>query len=117
VLLNPAVLVISGLSDVLVAIGRILLSYLVHMHGRLKSLRQGQVHVGPIIWEVLPHQLYSTVFKLNHWSTRVAFLQISPKLMASFENLQTCELYDLRYPNSMVFALMSKSVQHLHITP
>jgi hypothetical protein len=54
-LLNPAVLVVSGLSDVLGAIGRILLSYLVHMHGRLRSLGQGQVHVGPITWEVLPH--------------------------------------------------------------
>jgi hypothetical protein len=54
VLLNPAVLVESGLSDVLGAIGQILLSYLVHMHGRLRSLRQGQVHVGPITWEVLP---------------------------------------------------------------
>ena len=54
-LLNPAVLVVSGLSDVLGAIGRILLSYLVHMHSRLRSLRQGQVHVGPITWEVLPH--------------------------------------------------------------
>jgi hypothetical protein len=54
-LLNPAVLVVSGLSDVLGAIGRILLSYLVHMHSCLRSLRQGQVHVGPITWEVLPH--------------------------------------------------------------
>jgi hypothetical protein len=54
VLLNPAVLVVSGLSDVLGAIRRILLSYLVHMHGRLRSLGQGQVHVGPIPWEVLP---------------------------------------------------------------
>jgi hypothetical protein len=54
-LLNPAVLVVSGLSDVLGAIGRILLSYLVHMHGRLRSLGQGQVHVGLIPWEVLPH--------------------------------------------------------------
>jgi hypothetical protein len=27
---------------------------LVHMHSRLRSLRQGQVHVGPITWEVLP---------------------------------------------------------------
>jgi hypothetical protein len=53
VLLNPAVLVVSGLFDVLGAIGRILLSYLVHMHGRLRSLGQGQVHVGPIPWEVL----------------------------------------------------------------
>jgi hypothetical protein len=50
VLLNPAVLVESGLSDVLGAIGQILLSYLVHMHGRLRSLGQGQVHVGPITW-------------------------------------------------------------------
>jgi hypothetical protein len=50
VLLNPAVLVESGLSDVLGAIGQILLSYLVHMHGCLRSLGQGQVHVGPITW-------------------------------------------------------------------
>ena len=57
-LLNPAVLVVSGLSDVFGAIGRILLSYLVHMHGRLRSLGQGQVHVGPITWEV-PSQLVS----------------------------------------------------------
>jgi hypothetical protein len=49
------VLVVSGLSGVLGAIGRILLSYLVHMHSSLRSLRQGQVHVGPITWEVLPH--------------------------------------------------------------
>jgi hypothetical protein len=55
VLLNPAVLVVSGLSDVLGAIGQILLSYLVHMHSRLRSLGQRQVHVGPITWEVLPH--------------------------------------------------------------
>jgi hypothetical protein len=54
VLLNPAVLVVRGLSDVLEAIGRILLSYLVHMHSSPRSLRQGQVHVGPITWEVLP---------------------------------------------------------------
>jgi hypothetical protein len=57
VLLNPAVLVVSGLSDVLGAIGRILLSYLVHMHGHLRSLGQGQVHVGPIPWEVLPQRV------------------------------------------------------------
>jgi hypothetical protein len=50
VLLNPAVLVESGLSDVLGAIGQILLSYLVHMHDCLRSLGQGQVHVGPITW-------------------------------------------------------------------
>jgi hypothetical protein len=54
VLLNPAVLVVSGLSDVLGAIRRILLSYLLRMHDRLRSLGQGQVHVGPITWEVLP---------------------------------------------------------------
>jgi hypothetical protein len=47
-------LVVRRLSDVLGAIGRILLSYLVHMHSSLRSLRQGQVHVGPITWEVLP---------------------------------------------------------------
>ena len=56
-LLNPAVLVVSGLSRVLGTLGRILLSYLVHMHSRLRSLRQGQVHVGPIAWEVLPQML------------------------------------------------------------
>jgi hypothetical protein len=40
-LLNPAILVVSGLSEVLGALGQILLSYLVHMHNRLTSLRQG----------------------------------------------------------------------------
>ena len=53
-LLYPAVLVVSGLSGVHGTLGRILLSYPVHMHSRLRSLRQGQVHVGPITWEVLP---------------------------------------------------------------
>jgi hypothetical protein len=61
VLLNPAVLVESGLSDVLGAIRQILLSYLVHMHGCLRSLGQGQVHVGPITWEVLPQLPPSSV--------------------------------------------------------
>jgi hypothetical protein len=65
VLLNPAVLVVSGLSDVLGAIGRILLSYLVHMHSSLRSLRQGQVHVGLITWEVLPQ---STRDQDEDWS-------------------------------------------------
>jgi hypothetical protein len=54
-LLDLVILVVSGLSGVLGTLGRILLSYLVHMHSRLRSLRQGQVHVGPITWEVLPH--------------------------------------------------------------
>jgi hypothetical protein len=54
-LLNLAILVISGLSGVLGTLGRILLSYRVHMHICLRSLRRGHVHVGPIIWEVLPH--------------------------------------------------------------
>jgi hypothetical protein len=45
-LLNPAILVESGLSGVLGALGRILLSYLVHKHSRMRSVRQGQVHVG-----------------------------------------------------------------------
>jgi hypothetical protein len=53
-LLNPAVLVVSGLSEVLGTLGRVLLSYLVHMRSRLRSLRQGQGHVDPITWEVLP---------------------------------------------------------------
>jgi hypothetical protein len=55
-LLNPAFLVVRGLSEVLGALRQILLSYLVHMHNRLRSLRQGQVHVGPITWEVLPQK-------------------------------------------------------------
>jgi hypothetical protein len=55
-LLNLAILVVSGLSGVLGTLERILLSYLVHMHSRLRSVRQGQVHVGPITWEVLPQQ-------------------------------------------------------------
>jgi hypothetical protein len=54
-LLNLSILVVSGLSGVLGTLGWILLSYLMHMHSRLRSLRQGQVHVGPITWEVLPH--------------------------------------------------------------
>jgi hypothetical protein len=54
VLLNPAVLVVSGLSGVLGTLRRILLSYLVHQHNSLRSLGQGQVHVGLITWEVLP---------------------------------------------------------------
>jgi hypothetical protein len=62
VLLNLVILVISGLSEVLGALGQILLSYLVHMHSRMRSLRQGQVHVGLITWEVLP-QLYSSRHK------------------------------------------------------
>jgi hypothetical protein len=53
-LLNLVVLVISGLSGVLGTLGRILLSYPMHMHSRGRSLRRGQVHVGPITWEVLP---------------------------------------------------------------
>jgi hypothetical protein len=55
-LLNPAVLDVSGLSEILGALRQILLSYLVHMHSRMRSLRQGHVHVGPITWEVLPQK-------------------------------------------------------------
>jgi hypothetical protein len=54
-LLNLAILIVCGLSGVLGTLGRILLSYLVHMHSRLRSLRQGHVHMGPITWEVLQH--------------------------------------------------------------
>jgi hypothetical protein len=74
-LLNPAVLVVSGLSEVLRALGRILLSYLVHMHNRPRSLRQGQVHVGPITWEVLPHTPWVDHMKCyNFLNTFVFFL-------------------------------------------
>jgi hypothetical protein len=47
----------------------------------------------------------------------VALLQFGSNLKVSFAILQTCALYDLRYPNSMVFALRSKIVHILHITP
>jgi hypothetical protein len=57
-LLNLVVLVVSGLFEVLGALGQILLSYPVHMQSRLRSLRQGQVHVGPITWEVMPQVLH-----------------------------------------------------------
>jgi hypothetical protein len=63
-LLNLAVMVVSGLSGFLGTLGQILLSYLVHMHSRLRSLRRGQVHVDPITWEVLP-QLVSSKIKYN----------------------------------------------------
>jgi hypothetical protein len=38
-LVNLAILVISGLSEVLETLGRILLCYSMHMHSRLRSLR------------------------------------------------------------------------------
>jgi hypothetical protein len=55
-LLNHVILVVSGLSGVLGTLRRILLIYPMHMHSRLRSVRRGQVHVGPITWEVLPQQ-------------------------------------------------------------
>jgi hypothetical protein len=66
-LLNLAILVVSGLSGVLGTLGRILLSYLVHLHSRLRYLRQVQVHVGPITWEVLPQRKPELVF-VNQYS-------------------------------------------------
>jgi hypothetical protein len=59
----------------------------------------------------------SLKFRLIHWSTNVVFLQISTKPMVSFANPQICEPYDLRHPISMIFALWSKNVHILHITP
>jgi hypothetical protein len=53
-LLNLAVLVVSGLFRIHGTLRQIPLSCQVHMHSRLRSLRQGQVHVGVITWEVLP---------------------------------------------------------------
>jgi hypothetical protein len=55
-LLNPAILAVIGLSEVLGTLGQILLSCLVHMYRRLRSLGRGQVHVGPITREVLRHE-------------------------------------------------------------
>jgi hypothetical protein len=57
-LLNHAILAISGLYEVLGTLGQILLSCLVHMHSRLRSLGQRQVHVGSITWEVLRHKYW-----------------------------------------------------------
>jgi hypothetical protein len=57
-LLNPAILVVSRLSGVLGTLGQILLSCLVHTQSYLRSLRQGQVYVGPITWEVLRQPKY-----------------------------------------------------------
>jgi hypothetical protein len=64
-LLNLVILVVSSLSGVLGTLERILLSYLVHMHSRLRFLRQWQVHVGPITWKVLPHFLTETELELS----------------------------------------------------
>jgi hypothetical protein len=72
-LLNPAILAVSRLSGVLGALGQILLSCLVHTHSCLRSLRQGQVHVDPITWEVLRH---SEAQKLFLWECRA---RIPPK--------------------------------------
>ena len=71
-LLNFAILVVSGLSGVHRTLGQILLNYLVHMHSRLRSVRQGQVHVGPspITWEVLPH--LGELFRNSEASARIA---------------------------------------------
>jgi hypothetical protein len=75
-LLNPAVLVVSGLSEVLGALGPILLSYLVHLHSSLRSLRQGQVHVGPINWEVLP-QFPTKTIPLFGWCKLMYLIQFA----------------------------------------
>jgi hypothetical protein len=42
------------------------------MHSRLRSLRQGQVHVGAITWEVLP-QLAREIIKKNEKETHDAW--------------------------------------------
>jgi hypothetical protein len=76
-LLNLAILVVSGLSGVLGTLRRILLSYLVHMHSRLRSLRQGQMHVGLITWEVLPQSL-------NHITAWSSFLKQLALLASNF---------------------------------
>jgi hypothetical protein len=44
-------------------------------------------------------------------------LQISPIHIFWLVNLQTCEPFDMRYPISMIYALRSKNVKILHITP
>jgi hypothetical protein len=67
-LLNLAILVVSGLSGVLGALGQIMLSYLVHMHSRLRSLRQAQVHVGPVkipMFHILESLVANALFLLK----------------------------------------------------
>jgi hypothetical protein len=70
-LFNLAILAASRLSGVLGALGQILLSCLVHMHSRLRFLRQGQVHVGPITWEVL-RQLLGDADDHHHHNAEAA---------------------------------------------
>ena len=83
-LLNLVILVVRGLFGVPGTLGQILLSYLVHMHSRLRSLRQGQVHVGPITWEVLPHLGPWLVLVINDnvmlYVTNVCFAETNGKL-------------------------------------
>jgi hypothetical protein len=88
-LLNLVILVVSGLSGVLGALGRILLSYLVHMHSRLRSVSQGQVHVGPITWEVLPQKLsHFDGEDYSFWShkTRSHLFSLHPSIWEIVEN-------------------------------
>jgi hypothetical protein len=56
-------------------------------------------------------------FRLNSIEFKWGFLQISPNLKVYFANPHTCESYELRYPNFMVFALMSKMCKLLQIPP
>jgi hypothetical protein len=56
-------------------------------------------------------------FRLNSIEFKWGFLQISPNLKVYFANPPTCESYELRYPNFMVFALRSKMCTLLQITP
>jgi hypothetical protein len=51
------------------------------MHSRMRSLRQGQVHVGPITWEVLPH--------LTHMIHMYVDLQIKPSDLDLFAKSPT----------------------------
>jgi hypothetical protein len=78
-LLNLAILAVSHLSGVLGALGQILLSCLVHMHSCLRSLRQGQVHVGPITWEVLRHYTQTCNERSYHMTHLPATCTVSAK--------------------------------------
>jgi cytoplasmic iron level regulating protein YaaA (DUF328/UPF0246 family) len=87
-LLNPAILVVSGLYGVHGTLEHILLSYLVHMHSFLRSLRQGQVHVGPITWEVLPQEVTSA-------SAIVAFTGAVYQAMSKLPKAIYCDMVRL----------------------
>jgi hypothetical protein len=113
VLLNLAILVVSGLSDVLGPIGRIMLSYLVHMHSYLRSLGQGQVHVGPITWEVLSH--FTWVFFLQDKSQNQETLKGFLRRAQNEFGLRIKKIISdngTEFKNSQIEGFLEKGIKH-----